>query len=196
MSYDIFKERRAMLKLFLSMLLIIAGPALAKTWSLDPTTRVSIDVTWRGSVVEVQFPGLAGAIEFDETKPDKARARIVVPATGATTGVGIVDALVRSPNYLAVENHPEIVFDLDRLAQTSPSTADIFGRITFRGVTRPLAFKAQVFRYGPSDDEPDRFEAGFDLTGSIDRTEFGSTGGLPEVPAVLPIRIRLLMVSG
>ena len=37
--------------------------------------------------------------------------------------------------------------------------------------------------------------AGFDLTGRIDRTDFGSTGGLPEVAAVLPVHIRLLMHS-
>ena len=69
------------------------------------------------------------------------------------------------------------------------------GRITLRGVTRPVGFKAEVFRFGPADDDPDSFEAGFNLTGQIDRTEFGSTGGLPEVGAVLPVRIRLLMRS-
>ena len=40
-----------------------------------------------------------------------------------------------------------------------------------------------------------RFEAGFDLSGEIDRTRFGSTGGVPDVAAELPIRIRLLMSS-
>ena len=52
-----------------------------------------------------------------------------------------------------------------------------------------------MIRYGPAQDDPDRFEAGFDLTGSIDRTAFGSTGGLPQVAAVLPVRIRLVMHS-
>ena len=42
---------------------------------------------------------------------------------------------------------------------------------------------------------PSRFEAGFNLTGSLDRTDFGSTGGLPDVAAVLPVHIRLLMSS-
>ncbi len=50
-------------------------------------------------------------------------------------------------------------------------------------------------RYGPSDDDPGRFEAGFHITGSIDRTAFGSTGGLPEVGPVLPVQMQLLMSS-
>jgi polyisoprenoid-binding protein YceI len=67
--------------------------------------------------------------------------------------------------------------------------------MTLRGVTRPVVFKATVFRYGPASDDPTRFEAGFDIAGVIDRTEFGSTGGLPEVPASLPVRIRLAIRS-
>ena len=88
-----------------------------------------------------------------------------------------------------------MTFRLDRLTPTSKQTAEVAGRLTLRGVTRPVAFEARVIRFGPAADDPDRFEAGFDLTGAIDRTDFGSTGGLPEVAAVLPIRIRLLMHS-
>lgn len=87
-----------------------------------------------------------------------------------------------------------IDFRLTGLRQTSKQTADLTGEMTLRGVTRPVAFAAQVIRYGPAAD-PSRFEAGFDLTGRIDRTDFGSTGGLPEVAAVLPVHIRLLMHS-
>lgn len=184
-----------MLKFLLAILLLSASPIMARTWSLDPSTEVAVDVGWRGAVVEVRFPDLTGEIDFDEARPERARARIVARADSATTAVGVVDALVRSPDYLAAEAHPTIVFDLDRIDRTSSSTADVFGRITFRGVTRALALKAEVFRYGPSASEPERFEAGFDLRGSIDRTQFGSTGGVPEVAAVLPLRIRLLMVS-
>ena len=107
----------------------------------------------------------------------------------------MVDGLVRSRDYLGVDQYPTITFRLDRLSQTSKSTADVQGRITLRGVTRPLSFKAQVFAYGPAKDDPDRFEAGFNLSGQIDRTDFGSTGGLPYVSAVLPVHIRLLMTS-
>ena len=74
-----------------------------------------------------------------------------------------------------------MTFRLDRLTPTSKQTAEVAGRLTLRGVTRPIAFEARVIRFGPAADDPDRFEAGFDLAGAIDRTAFGSTGGLPEV---------------
>jgi polyisoprenoid-binding protein YceI len=177
------------------LLWLLPALAQAATWRLDPATRIAVDVAWQGGTVELRFPRLSGSIEFDEQRPETARARIAVSAADVETGLAPVDALVRSRDYLDTARHPEITFELDRLEQTSRSTATIFGRITLRGVTRPVRFEATVFRYGPAPDDPDRFEAGFDLTGAIDRTEFGSNGGLPEVAAVVPVRIRLVMVS-
>jgi polyisoprenoid-binding protein YceI len=143
----------------------------------------------------VRFPAPTGSVDFDPGNPEAARATVTVAASGATTGMPIVDALVRSPDYLAADRWPEMTFRLDRLTPTSRQTAEVAGRLTLRGVTRRVAFAARVIRFGPAAGDPGRFEAGFDLDGTIDRTEFGSTGGLPGVPAVLPIRIRLLMRS-
>ncbi len=176
-------------------LLLLPGLAWGATWRLDPDTRVAVDVPWQGGTVEVRFPTLSGDIDFDAAQPETAKARITVSTTDVETGVGVVNALVRGAGYLDAAAYPEMTFELDRLAQTSRSDADVFGRITLRGVTRPVTFKAKVIRYGPDPEAPDRFDAGFDLTGSIDRTEFGSTGGLPEAGAVLRVRIRLLMSS-
>jgi polyisoprenoid-binding protein YceI len=181
----------------LAFLLAWLLPALAAAapWRLDPETRVAVDVGWRGGTVEVRFTRLSGSIEFDEARPEAARARIVASARDVETGVGVVDALVRAPGYLDAERWPEVVFELDRLERTSSSTARVQGRLTLRGVTRPLVLDAAVIRYGPDPADPERFVAGFDIEGVIDRTAFGSTAGLPEVAAELGLRIRLVMRS-
>jgi polyisoprenoid-binding protein YceI len=184
-----------MLQRLVLLLVLLPGSALAVPWQLDPDTTVTVDVPWQGRTVEVRFPQLSGKIDFDADHPDRAKATISVSSGEATTGVGVVDALVRSHDFLGAEQYPAITFRLDKLTQTSKSDADVAGRITMRGVTKPIAFKAVVFSYGAQKDHPDGFEAGFNLTGSIDRTEFGSTGGLPDVGAVLPVRIRLRMSS-
>jgi polyisoprenoid-binding protein YceI len=181
--------------LLLLLLALLPLPAAAAPWTLDPATTVAADVAWQGRTVEVRFPTVTGAVDFDADHPERARAAISVAAGDATTGVPVVDALVRSRDYLDAARHPTIAFRLDGLTRTSTSTAEIRGRMTLRGVTRPVAFTARVFAYGPARDDPARFEAGFDLAGAVDRTAFGSTGGLPEVAAVLPVRIRLLMTS-
>ncbi len=184
-----------MLKPLLVILGLLPLPALAAPWKLDPGTTVTADVAWEGKNVQVRFPSLTGDIDFDEKHPERTRATISVASSKATTGVGVVDALVRSKDYLGADRYPEITFQLDKLVQTSKSTADVDGRITLRGVTKPVEFKATVVRYGPSADDPNQFEAGFHITGSIDRTAFGSTGGLPDVGPVLPVQIQLLINS-
>jgi polyisoprenoid-binding protein YceI len=184
-----------MLRALTIIALLLPGVAAAVPWTLSPETTVTVEVPWQGRSVPLDFPRIAGEIDFDERRPERASARIAVDARAVETGVGPVNALARSRDFLAAAEHPTIVFVLDRLVRTSPSTAEVYGDITLRGVTRAIAFQAVVLRYGPAKDDPARFEAGFDLTGSIDRTAFGSTGGLPAVPPVLPIRIRLLMTS-
>lgn len=184
-----------MVRAFLIAALLVLGPAHAAPWTISPETSVTVQVPWRGLTVTMRFPEISGAVEFDERRPETARADITVDARSVATGLPPGDRLARSEDFLAAAEYPDIRFRLERLVQTSRSTADVFGRITFRGTTRPIAFSARVFRYGPLESDPDTFEAGFQLDGAIDRTEFGSTGALGEVPAVLQIRIRLLMSS-
>ncbi len=183
--------------MFIRMLLIFAAlayPLKAAPWGIiDPDTRVEVGVPWLGNVVRMRFDDVSGAIDFDARRPDRARADILVDVTTVETGLGIVNAFVKGPDYLNARAFPQIRFQLDRLEQTTKSTADIYGRITFLGITRPVLFKATAFRYGPNDDQSGRFEAGFDLSGEIDRRSYGHTTGLPEIAAVLPVRIRLLM---
>ena len=170
-------------------------PAAAASWRLDPSTTVSVEVPWRGQSIEVRFPDVSGTIDFDEASPESARATITASTARATTGVGVVDALVRSEGYLDAAEFPEITFQLDRLRRLSKSSAAVEGRLTLRGRTRPVAFTATVFRYGPDPAALGRFTAGFDIAGSVDRADFGSTAGAPEVGTTLPVAIHLLITS-
>lgn len=184
-----------MLRILFLMALLVGHAAHAAPWVILPETSITVQVTWRGLKIPMTFPSISGRVDFDERRPETAEAEIAVAAGSVETGLGPANRVARSEDFLAADRYPTIRFELDRLKQTSRSTADVFGRITFRGVTRPIGFKARVFEYGPMKEDPDRFVAGFQLDGAIDRTEFGSTGSLSEVPAVLPIRIRLRMAS-
>lgn len=185
----------------MSRLLLLLSLALwplasfARPWQLDPSSTVRVDVPWHGTQVPVSFPKISGEIDFDDKAPQNAKARITADARAATTGVALVDSLIQSADYLDSKEYPEIVFNLDRLTQTSKSTAEIVGRVTMRGQTHPVTLDATVFRFGPDAADASRFEAGFDITGKIDRTQFGSTGGLPDVGSVLIVNIHLLMAS-
>ena len=170
--------------------------AAAAPWQLDPATSIAVDVPWEGATVTVRFPPPTGSVDFDPDHPETARATVTVSARGATTGVPIVDSLVRSADYLGVEAWPEMTFRLDRLTPTSKQTAKVEGRHHHarRHPADRLRRPGDPLRPGRRRPRTASTPASTS-TGSLDRTAFGSTGGLPQVPAVLPIRIRLLMHS-
>src|SRR4051794_9509980 len=108
-----------MLRYLLTALLALPLPAAAAPWKLLPDTTVSVDVGWQGRNVTVRFPQLDGQVDFDQALPEAAKAAMGVAASAATTGVAVVDALVRSRDYLDAADYPTIGFHLDKLTQTS-----------------------------------------------------------------------------
>lgn len=180
-----------------AVLLALALPAFAAAapWTLDPATSVAARIEWQGKPIAVRFPGLTGEVDFDARRLEGARATLTVPAGAATTGNPVVDAIVRDTDYLDARGHPTITFELDRLTKTSADTADVAGRVTIRGVTRPVALKAKVLAFGPSRTDPGVMTADFAITGEIDRRDFGSTAGAPDLATTLPLDIRLVMTG-
>jgi polyisoprenoid-binding protein YceI len=186
-----------MLRVITVALLSLALPALAAAapWTLDPATTVGAWIEWQGRPIAVRFPGLTGQVEFDARQLERARATLTVPAAAATTGNAVVDAMMRGADYLDARAHPTITFELDRLTKTSADTADVTGRVTLRGVERAVTLKAKVVAFGPTEADPAVMTADFVITGAIDRRDFGSTAGAPELSTTLPLDIRLVMTG-
>ncbi len=188
---------RRLITLLCACLALIGQSAVAQTWRIDQSqTRIFADVLYLGeATLGVEFKRFNSAIRFDEYDLDQTRAEIAVAASSVHTGYPWIDALVRSKDFLDARQHPGIRFRLTRLEKTSQSTADIDGNVTLLGVTRPISFKADVFRYGYRADAPKVKEAGFNLRGEIDRRDFGNATGYPQIAAKLPLRIRLVLTT-
>ena len=65
------------------------------------------------------------------------------------------------------------------------------GKLTIKGITRPVEFKVEVNGFGPDPFGGTR--AGFSVTGEIDRTDFGMTPNLalPTGGVVISEKIQL-----
>ena len=178
-------------------LILALWPALvaAETWRVDlDQTEIRTEVTYLGRAkLGVEFTRFAAAVAFDDAKVGATQAEIAVATSSARTGLGWIDALIRSEDYLNSAQHPEIRFRLDRLQQTSPSTARLTGAGTLLGVTQPLVLDATVFKFG--DAAGGHREAGFNITGTLDRRQFGNQTGFPQVSADLPLNIRLVLTT-
>lgn len=121
-----------------------------RSWALLPTlSRVGFDAKTTLHDFTAVTSSLAGELEVDLSKPGEGpRARLVAQAKSLASGNTDRDEAMRE--HLAVEDHPEIVFEL---ASFVPAELDLAamkasgkarGKITIRGVTQEVEMPVQV----------------------------------------------------
>jgi polyisoprenoid-binding protein YceI len=100
---------------------------------------------------------------------------IKIQADSVDTGSGMKDGKIKSKDFFDVENDPFITFHSDKVVQTSPTTFDLPGTFTIRGVSKPetLTFTASGTRGSGSGD--------IKGTMAFDRKDYGMNKGIPFV---------------
>ena len=88
--------------------------------------------------------------------------------------------IMKGSQFLDVEKYPKIVFRSDSVRMTGPKSFDIAGNLELRGVTRPLVLTATYNGGYPGMAVMDpNARIGFSAHGSIKRSDFGMTFGIP-----------------
>ncbi|ACB75516.1 YceI family protein [Opitutus terrae] len=131
--------------------------------------------------------GVSGSVSFDAADPLATKGRIVLAANTLTVGNPMMTDHLRGAQWLDAAQHPEIVFEADRVAnvqtQGAQTLADVVGRLTVRGVTRevtvPVAFTYLADKLGARMNDP---KLKGDLlvmraTFQINRSDFGIQSG-------------------
>lgn len=143
-------------------------------WQLDPA-HTSVDFTARHlmvSKVRGQFHGVSGTIHISED-PLGSWAEVTVDPASVDSGDEKRDAHLRSPDFLDVEQYPEINFHSTRLEGNSPGGFRLEGDLTVHGVTRPVTLDVEYL--GWTSDPWGGRRAGFSAKTEVDREEFGLT---------------------
>lgn len=177
----------------LAILTVFPFIADAAPWLIDrEASQITFQVGYlNGAHLNVVFPDYDAVIDFDANHPENASALITVHTASVDSRLAPVNSLIRSADYLNATGFPTITFDLSGLKKTSKSTADLDGEITVRGITHPIQLKANVYKFDPFNADPTNRVAAFEILGTLDRAEFGSTAGAPQIETLLPIRILL-----
>src|SRR5438876_2427000 len=129
--------------------------------------------------VRGHFKNVTGALEFDPATPEQARMSAVIDATTLWSGESQRDAHLKSADFLDVEHHPEITFASERIELLGPADAKVHGRVTIRGVTKPLTLNVhflgtwQTPWWEDGVDKGPKTRAGFVATTTINRHDFG-----------------------
>ncbi|HEY7874436.1 MAG TPA: YceI family protein [Actinomycetota bacterium] len=87
------------------------------------------------------FGEFSGTITIGDT-PEASSAEAVIQAASLTTGDEKRDGHLHSPDFLDVENHPEITFKTTKVESRSPGEGTVTGDLTINGITKPVTLHA------------------------------------------------------
>ena len=133
------------------------------------------------------FGDVTGTLVLDPRRPDRARVDVRIPVSKVVTAsAGLTEHLLRAgkdgakPDFFG-PNPGEARFISDSVVATGQK-ARIRGRLTLNGVTRPVTLDATFYGAGTMPAAMGGKEnVGFRATGTILRSQFGLTTGIPLV---------------
>jgi polyisoprenoid-binding protein YceI len=148
---------------------------LTGTYTLDPAhSRIGF-VARHAMVTKVRgaFNEFTGSAVLDGANPANSTATVTIKAASIDTRNEQRDGHLRSNDFLAMDEHPEITFVSAGARQTGPEEFELTGDLTVRGVTKPVTIP---FSYeGAATDPFGNFRVGFEGAVTINRKDYGVT---------------------
>ncbi len=158
-------------------LLTLATPLAARplAYALDQSrSEVGFRITMGQQPLKGTMPVTRADLSLDFDHAAASRVSVTLSPAAARMGLPFATEAMKSPTVLDTARFPDIRFESTRV-RALPDGASVEGRITIRGVTRPVTLTARLFR-PPGTAKGARDALTIRLTGRVRRGDFGATG--------------------
>ncbi len=152
----------------------------AGAYSIEPShTRVLFAIshlgftTWYG-----EFTHVSGSLNLTPKSVANSTLEIHIPVNTISTSNEKLDGELKSAHWLDATQFPEIVFKSKQVKSTGKSTAKVTGDLTLHGVTKPVTLDVK-FNGAGTNPLDKKYTAGFEVSGTIKRSDFGVKTYLP-----------------
>jgi polyisoprenoid-binding protein YceI len=176
--------RSAILSLLAFLLLPTVGHAQAPVFSVTPTES-SIRFSVKSSVAIVgKFDKWHASLKFTSPNVTSGVLSIAIEAATVDTGSGMKNNKLKGKDFFYTEQYPTITFHSTKVVQTSPTTFDVDGDFSIRGVTRQEKLKLIIPAKQTGEDE---------IQGTLlfNRKEYGMNKGIPFVRIEDHVEVRI-----
>ncbi len=147
----------------------------ATNWNFD-LTHSNVDFSVRHllvSKVRGRFNKWSGSLLIDDANPSASSVEVQIDAASVDTSEPKRDEHLRSADFFDVEKYPHLTFKSTKVEDLGGDRLRVIGDLTLHGVTRPVILDVER---GGSVRDPWGFQrAGFTVTASVDRKDFGIT---------------------
>jgi polyisoprenoid-binding protein YceI len=148
---------------------------LSGTYTLDSAhTRIGF-VARHAMVTKVrgQFNDFEGSGVVDPSDFTKSTVTVIIQAASIDTRNEQRDAHLRSNDFLAMEEYPQITFTSTGIQQTGPTSVELTGDLTIRGITNTVTIPFEF--EGVATDPYGNLRVGFEGSVVINRKDYGVT---------------------
>jgi polyisoprenoid-binding protein YceI len=143
------------------------------TFAIDPahtdvlfSAKHMMVTTVRGT-----FTDVTGTIDLDETKPTASRADISLKAASVDTGFAARDNHLRSADFFAAEEYPEIYVTSTSIRPKGGNDYVVSADVTIKDVTKSVDFDVEFLGFYSGMDGSRR--AGFSAKAKVNRKDWG-----------------------
>ena len=168
--------RRTLFAFLVSVLFSSAAlaqaPAGVPVFAITPVeSHIKFEVDASVSI-KGTFDKWTASLTFTSADVSSGKLEVEIQADSVDTGSGMKNGKLKSSDFFDVKNNPLISFKSTKLVQTGPTTFEVDGNFTIRGVTRPEKLKLTVSGAGTGSGTI----AG---TMAFDRKQYGMNSGIP-----------------
>ena len=160
-------------------------------YRLDPThTFVHWEIVHMGtSTIRGRFDKAGGSVQFDP-KGQRLEVSIVIDTASVSSGVPVLDALLKGGELLDTAAYPQAFFVARNASFDGEAPREVRGELTLRGISQPLTLHAQRWKCGLNPLFR-RTVCGGDFEGELIRSTFGITHSLPFVADKVRLRVQV-----
>ena len=143
--------------------------------------------------IEGVFEKWEATLKFTSPDVTTGALDIKVDAASVNTGSSLKDGKLKGKDFFDAKDNPYITFHSSKIEQTGPTTFDIPGTFTIRGVSKPETLSLTLSGKGTGTGN---------IKGSIafDRKEYGMNSGIPFIKIAdrveVDVALQAKQVSG
>jgi polyisoprenoid-binding protein YceI len=144
-------------------------------WAIDPMhSEVQFKVKHLViSTVSGFFKSFEGSVETENEDFQDAHIEFSIDINSVDTNQTQRDEDLKSPAFFDAAKYPHIKFKSTSFKKTGDDEYELKGDLTIKGITKPVTLNVEYG--GSATDFYGNTKAGFEVTGKVNRKEFGLT---------------------
>jgi polyisoprenoid-binding protein YceI len=136
--------------------------------------------------IDGKFNKWEATLTFPSTDATSGVLDIKIYADSVNTGSGMKDDKLKSKDFFNASQDPYITFHSTKVVQTGPTTFDVQGTFTIRGVSKPETLNLTLTGKGTGNGE-------IKGTMAFDRKEFGMNSGIPFIKIADRVEVNVAL---